>query len=580
MAPTDSFIKDNICLRRLPLHLKQFIVDQCYEDYTPIDHAVWRYIMRRSVAFHGKYAHNSYLEGLRKTGISVDRIPDISEMNKILSEIGWAAVCVDGFIPPNAFMEFQAYNVLVIAADIRSLNHIEYTPAPDIVHEAAGHAPIIADPEYAEYLRLFGAIGSKAIISKRDDDLYEAIRQLSILKEDASSTDEQIAAAEQKVIDVQNDMGEPSEMAQLRNLHWWTVEYGLIGDLKNPKIYGAGLLSSIGESKSCLQPEVKKIPYSIEAAHYAFDITTQQPQLFVCNGFSQLTDVLQEFAEQMAFRTGGTEGLQKAIQSEAVATVELSSGLQISGVFSSYITNEDHEAIYFNTSGPTVLCEIERLMIGHGPESHADGFGSPIGKLKGMDRPLEDYSLSELPKYGIKIKQKCHLEFESGVEVQGILEYVRKNKYGQSLLMSFDECTVTYKDQVLFQPEWGKYDMAVGSEIVSVFAGSADKSEYDPDIFVSSTQTKRNSNHPKKLLDYYAEIEWMRSKKFNEKDLKALYLGISKNFKEDWLTRIELLELTQDQELIQQIKQDLDQISKQQPELQELISEGLKLLNI
>ena len=76
-------------------------------------------------------------------------------MNRILKEIGWAAVAVDGFIPPNAFMEFQAYKVLVIASDIRQLENIEYTPAPDIIHEAAGHAPIIANPDYAEYLTTF-----------------------------------------------------------------------------------------------------------------------------------------------------------------------------------------------------------------------------------------------------------------------------------------------------------------------------------------------------------------------------------------------------------------------------------------
>jgi phenylalanine-4-hydroxylase len=61
-------------------------------------------------------------------------------------------------------------------------------------------------------------------------------------------------------------MGELSEMAQIRNLHWWTVEYGLIGTVENPKIYGAGLLSSIGESAHCMTPEVTKIPYDISAA--------------------------------------------------------------------------------------------------------------------------------------------------------------------------------------------------------------------------------------------------------------------------------------------------------------------------
>jgi phenylalanine-4-hydroxylase len=81
------------------------------------------------VNYLSQVAHNSYLDGLKKTGIEIDNIPSMYGMNRILTEIGWAAVAVDGFIPPNAFMEFQAYNVLVIASDIRQLEHIEYTPA-------------------------------------------------------------------------------------------------------------------------------------------------------------------------------------------------------------------------------------------------------------------------------------------------------------------------------------------------------------------------------------------------------------------------------------------------------------------
>ena len=122
--------------------------------------------MRLNVAKLKEVAHASYLEGLTQTGISIEEIPHMEGMNRILKEIGWAAVSVDGFIPPSAFMEFQAYNVLVIAADMRTLEHIGYTPAPDIIHEAAGHAPIIANPEYAEYLRRFGQIGAKAIAIK------------------------------------------------------------------------------------------------------------------------------------------------------------------------------------------------------------------------------------------------------------------------------------------------------------------------------------------------------------------------------------------------------------------------------
>src|SRR5690606_175231 len=248
--------ESNYILDRLPEHLKQYIKPQDYTGYSAIDQAVWRYVMRKNVDYLGRVAHKSYLDGLKKTGISVEHIPNMYGMNRILKEIGWAAIAVDGFIPPSAFMEFQAYNILVIASDIRQLENIEYTPAPDIIHEGAGHAPIIANREYAEYLRRFGEIGCKAISSGKDYELYEAVRHLSIIKEAEGTSITLIEKAEKAIEDIQQNMGEPSEMALIRNLHWWTVEYGLIGGLDRPKIYGAGLLSSIGESAWCLTDEV------------------------------------------------------------------------------------------------------------------------------------------------------------------------------------------------------------------------------------------------------------------------------------------------------------------------------------
>jgi len=160
MPPSPGTVREvdyssNPALSSLPDHLKQFVVEQNYDQYTPVDHAVWRFIMRQNIYFLREHAHQVYFDGLLNTGISPDRIPRIEEMSEILGRIGWGAVAVDGFIPPAAFMEFQAYKVLVIAADMRQVEHIEYTPAPDIVHEAAGHAPIIVDEEYAAYLQRF-----------------------------------------------------------------------------------------------------------------------------------------------------------------------------------------------------------------------------------------------------------------------------------------------------------------------------------------------------------------------------------------------------------------------------------------
>jgi phenylalanine-4-hydroxylase len=501
--------------------------------------------MRLNVDYLKKVAHKSYINGLEKTGISVDAIPHMEGMNRILKEIGWAAVSVDGFIPPNAFMEFQAYNVLVIASDMRTINHIEYTPAPDIIHEAAGHAPIIANPEYAEYLRRFGEIGSKAISSSKDYEMYEAIRLLSILKEDPNSTEEEINKAQNAVEDLQNNLGELSEMAQIRNLHWWTVEYGLIGELDNPKIYGAGLLSSIGESTWCMQDEVKKIPYSLDAASVSFDITKPQPQLFVTPDFAKLSLVLEQFANTMALRKGGLKGVEKLIDSKNLGTVELSTGLQVSGVFSNVIAF-DGNPIYIQTTGQTALANRDKELIGHGVEYHAEGFGSPIGKLKGINIPIENMSPRDLEAYGIYEGKQTTLEFVGGVKVVGEVITGTRDLRGKIQLISFKNCTVTYQETILFDPSWGIYDMAVGMEIVSAYAGPASVNSFENVAKVSETKTHKiaYSQEDKALYKLYAEVRSLRENNtVAESEVERIFTTVSANFKNDWLLPLELFEL-------------------------------------
>jgi len=536
----------NEVTRKLPKHLHKFVVKQPYNEYTPQNQSVWRYVMRMNVAYLSKVAHKSYMTGLQKTGISIENIPHMEGMNRILKEIGWSAVSVDGFIPPNAFMEFQAYNVLVIASDMRTINHIEYTPAPDIIHEAAGHAPIIANPEYAEYLRRFGEIGSKAISSSKDYEMYEAIRLLSILKENPSSTEKEVDEAQEKVEWLQNNMGELSEMAQIRNLHWWTVEYGLIGTLEIPKIYGAGLLSSIGESAWCMTDEVKKIPYSIEAASINFDITKPQPQLFVTPDFAYLSLVLDEFANTMALRVGGLKGAKKLLDSENLGTVELSTGIQISGVFTKVIQYKNNKVAYLQTTGPTALSNRDKELIGHGITTHAAGFGSPVGKLKGINLPIEDMSPRDLRAYGIYEGEFMTLEFESGIIVKGKAITGTRDLRGKILIISLDDCTVTYKDEILFQPEWGIYDMAIGKEVISVYSGSADVDSFADTSKVSEVKTHKitYSDSEKELYTLYEQVKQMRVKNSSsEEKITAIYKQLKSKFSNDWLLLLELYEL-------------------------------------
>src|SRR5262245_21286561 len=112
---------------RLPPHLRRYVVTQDYQAYTPRDHAVWRHILRRLRSHLADKAHPDYLAGLAATGIGTERIPSLDEMNERLARLGWAAVPVRGFIPPEVFTELQSLGVLAIAADIRTLEHIDYT---------------------------------------------------------------------------------------------------------------------------------------------------------------------------------------------------------------------------------------------------------------------------------------------------------------------------------------------------------------------------------------------------------------------------------------------------------------------
>jgi phenylalanine-4-hydroxylase len=562
-----SFSRTNAAVKSLPKHLLQFAVDQRYDEYTPVDHAVWRFIMRQNIFFLKEYAHKVYFQGLLDTGISFERIPRIEEMNHILGKIGWGAVAVDGFIPPAAFMEFQAYKVLVIACDMRQLHHIEYTPAPDIVHEAAGHAPIIVDREYSNYLQRFGEVGAKAMQSRKDFELYEAIRHLSILKELPNSDPAKVQEATREVELRQQNLGDPSEMALLSRLHWWTVEYGLMGTMEQPKIYGAGLLSSIGESVSCLEANVKKIPYSIDAKNQPFDITTRQPQLFVCGDFQHLMDVLEEFASAMAYRVGGLKGIIKAIECKNIATCEYSSGLQVSGVFTEVINMGDRP-IYLRTTGPTALAFASKQLEGHGRDRHAEGFGSPIGQWKGGE-PRE--------------REKAKLDFESGIVVSGFVERILRRD-GKPLLITFSNCTVKQGDRILFDPAWGEYDMAFGERISSVFNGAADKDAFLEVALVPKERTIKAPSDAtrRKLESLYQQVRDIRERKVGYERLGEIWETQQAEHPDDWLLSMEVFEMLDDTDqqptLKERIAGFLRQVAVTSKDKQTLIDWGFRLV--
>jgi len=527
----------------LPEHLRPFVKHQNYQQYTPQDQAAWRFIMSELTHQLTESAHPVYLEGLAKTGISLDHIPSIEEMNDCLRDLDWRAVVVDGFIPPAIFMEFQALKILVIALDMRSADHLLYTPAPDIVHESAGHAPFIVDIDYAEFLQRFGEVGMKAISTKADLEQYEVIRQLSILKACPESKDEDIADAEETLKGLRERDDTPSEAALLTRLHWWTVEYGLVGSMEDYKIFGAGLLSSLGESQRCVDDlRVRKIPLTVNAVNTPYDITTEQPQLFVTKSCKHLTQVLEEFAASMCFVKGGAESVQKAIEAESVCTAVYDSGLQVSGRFSEVLCDVVGNATYIRTEGPTQIAYKDKELSEHGVDTHAQGFGSPVGHLKGFHRCLSEYSVDELKTHGIRVGETVELEYLSGITVRGILrEIVRHNHH--NLLLSFEDCSVTDLDgRVLFSPDWGVYDLAVGSTITSVFGGVADREKRQ--LFrPTPSGTATNLSHDENLMKAYSAVADLntRATPVDVAELTPEITNLLSQYPNDWLIRSELL---------------------------------------
>lgn len=539
-------------LDRIPPQLAAYVVEQDYEKYTARDHAVWRFIMRNAKEFLSEHAHASYLSGLEKTGIPINYIPRISEMDARLSEFGWGAVCVCGFIPPLVFLEFQSNKILPIAADMRSLEHFDYTPAPDIVHEAAGHAPILADQGYRDYLAKYAQIARRAIFSIEDVRLYEAIRVLSDVKENPDSTPQQITKAEEELKKAYESITWVSEAAKIARMYWWSVEYGLIGDLKQPMIYGAGLLSSLGEGLDCLDKKVKKVPFSLACIETTYDITEPQPQLFVVKDFPKLIEVLEELEESLAFRKGGIEALNLAHKAMSLSTVRLDSGIEVSGILTEHLV-EKGQVVFLKWAGPVQLCHEGTELKNQGRQRHPEGFSSPVGKWLNVAKSPANLSDHELAQIGLKVGKPSQLITQAGFEISGHLKSVTRNEEGKLLVLTWQDCAVKRQDKVYFEPSWGEFDLVVGDSVTSVYGGPADWRAFGEGEFGrASTQPGRMTPYlekEKQLFSLYKDLRSLREKAGElGRDAKVVQLQkisekVQTNYPEEWLIAIEIIEL-------------------------------------
>jgi len=265
-----------------------------------------------------------------------------------------------------------------------------------------------------------------------------------------------------------------------------------------------------------------------------------------------------------------------------LGTAELSTGLQISGIFTNDI-EYGGKPIYIQTSGKTALAYREKEIVNHGTDYHSEGFGSQIGRLKNINLAIEDMSPRDLQAYNIYEGKHTELEFEGDIKVSGEIITGSRNLRGEIILISFKNCTVTHNDTVLFQPEWGIYDMAVGKKIVSAFSGPADVNSFDMMTHVPSTKTikAKKTTQREALEQLYDRIRKYREQQ-TEENLNVLFNELITNHPQDWLLPLEMVELTQKENnpLYNNALKHLLTVKEQRPEIAHLITNGLNLLQI
>jgi len=223
-------------------------------DYTEEEQGIWRHVANRLEELHQKHGSPFYLRAKRDLGFSNERIPQLSEMNRRLKELtNFRLAPIEGLVDTRAFLSWLSWRTMLSTQYIRHHSRPEYTPEPDIVHEAIGHIPMFTNPNFADYSQF---VGHGARIAN-DDQLEE-----------------------------------------LGRLYWFTVEFGMVEHEGDIKAYGAGLLSSYGELQHAFSDEVERRPFDLEQViNHEYTYSDMQPVLYVIPSYAELKEVTKKYIE-------------------------------------------------------------------------------------------------------------------------------------------------------------------------------------------------------------------------------------------------------------------------------------------
>lgn len=236
---------------RLPT-AEPFLIQQDWDAYTPEQHATWAELVGRMMPRLAEHACAEYLDGFDQIGLKQDTIPNLAEVTRRLKpRTGWSTTPVSGFLPPDAFFEMLAAREFPTTTYIRSRESLEYTPEPDIFHDVFGHVPMHAHPVFADFLQQYGKVCAR--LTNKED------------------------------------------LERMGRLFWFTVEFGVIRQRGQIKLYGSGLISSHGESTYVVQggPEIRDFNLE-QVMDQRFSTSEMQKVLYAVDSFDQIYDAAKE----------------------------------------------------------------------------------------------------------------------------------------------------------------------------------------------------------------------------------------------------------------------------------------------
>jgi phenylalanine-4-hydroxylase len=240
-------------LTRAPQAADDWTVPQNWDRFTPAEHAVWDTLFARQTAMLPGRASDAFLRGVDVLRLSKPGIPDFAELSeRLMAATGWRVVAVPGLVPDDVFFDHLANRTFVAGNFIRRVDQLDYLEEPDVFHDVFGHVPMLADPVFADYMAAYGRGGQRA--------------------------------------------GSLGALKRLARLYWYTVEFGLVEEPQGLRIYGAGIVSSRGESIFALgDPSPNRIGFDLSRVMRTdYRIDDYQQSYFVIPSFDELLRVTVE----------------------------------------------------------------------------------------------------------------------------------------------------------------------------------------------------------------------------------------------------------------------------------------------